>query len=243
MVPKIIQNFGDKGEGARLTRAGKDSGDAAPAGRRPASGATKLCGKNTCGTAKNGKNATGVSPQDSMGKDKSQPVITCFLTGGTQERETRAESRRARITTKRLQDVVHKVAKSCTEIKEKLNIMEDRTTAVEVDVEALKEQLESHGGQLTDIMWILEDQENRQRRNNLCFFGIEEGVEGNDVRVYMIKTLRGAAPELINWDWEIEIQRAHRFPRVRCEGGRKVESKYPTAILFFWQSFVKAGHL
>ncbi|KAJ1151707.1 hypothetical protein NDU88_004487 [Pleurodeles waltl] len=90
--------------------------------------------------------------------------------------ETRAESRRARIATKRLQGAVRKVAKSRTEIEEKLNTMEDRTTAVEADVKALKEQLESHGGQLTDIMWKLEDQDNRQRRNNLRFLGIEEGV-------------------------------------------------------------------
>ncbi|KAJ1202213.1 hypothetical protein NDU88_006014 [Pleurodeles waltl] len=61
-------------------------------------------------------------------------------------------SRWARIATKLLQGAVRKVVKSCTEIEEKLNTMEDRTTAVEADVEALKEQLESHGGQLTDIM-------------------------------------------------------------------------------------------
>ncbi|KAJ1172401.1 hypothetical protein NDU88_004248 [Pleurodeles waltl] len=93
--------------------------------------------------------------------------------------ETRAESRRAQVATKRLQGAVRKVVKSCTEIEEKLNKMEDRTMAVEADVEALKEQSESHGGQLTDIMWKLEDQENRQRRNNLRFLGIEEGAEGN----------------------------------------------------------------
>ncbi|KAJ1176377.1 hypothetical protein NDU88_001658 [Pleurodeles waltl] len=85
MEPKTIWNFGDKGDGARLTPAGKDSGDTAPAGRRSASGATKLCGKNTGGTAKDDKNATGIPPPDSRGKDKSQPVITCFMTGGTQE--------------------------------------------------------------------------------------------------------------------------------------------------------------
>ncbi|KAJ1145791.1 hypothetical protein NDU88_012075 [Pleurodeles waltl] len=90
--------------------------------------------------------------------------------------ETRVESRWARITTKHLQGAVPKVAKSCTEIKENLNTIEDRTTAVEVDVEALREQLETHRGQLTDIMWNLEDQENWQRRNNLRVLGIEEGA-------------------------------------------------------------------
>ncbi|KAJ1216317.1 hypothetical protein NDU88_003920 [Pleurodeles waltl] len=103
--------------------------------------------------------------------------------------ETKVESRRAQIATKRLQGTVHKVVKSCIEIEEKLNTMEERMMAVEADVEALREQCLAHGGQLTDIMWKLEDQENRQRRNNLRFLGIGEGVEGNDTRAYMIKTL------------------------------------------------------
>ncbi|KAJ1155969.1 hypothetical protein NDU88_008694 [Pleurodeles waltl] len=83
--------------------------------------------------------------------------------------ETRVQSRRFWIATKRLQGTVRKVVKSCIEIEEKLNTMEERTMAVEADVEALK--FESHGRQLTDILWKLKDQENRQRRNNLRFLG------------------------------------------------------------------------
>ncbi|KAJ1156228.1 hypothetical protein NDU88_008952 [Pleurodeles waltl] len=67
--------------------------------------------------------------------------------------ETRAESRRARNATKHLQGAVRKAVKSCTETEEKLSVMENRTAAVEADIEALKEQTETHGGQLTDIMW------------------------------------------------------------------------------------------
>ncbi|KAJ1152159.1 hypothetical protein NDU88_004936 [Pleurodeles waltl] len=48
--------------------------------------------------------------------------------------ETRAESRRARIPTKHLQGSVCKVVKSCTEIEEKLSVMENRTAAVEADI-------------------------------------------------------------------------------------------------------------
>ncbi|KAJ1112330.1 hypothetical protein NDU88_000598 [Pleurodeles waltl] len=52
MAPKAARNFGDKGEGARITHAGKDSGDAGFTGRRPVSGVTQREGKNTGGTAK-----------------------------------------------------------------------------------------------------------------------------------------------------------------------------------------------
>ncbi|KAJ1194386.1 hypothetical protein NDU88_003675 [Pleurodeles waltl] len=118
--------------------------------------------------------------------------------------ETRAESRRARMATTRLQGTVRKVVKSCIEIEGKLSTMEERTMAVEADIVALREQTTAHNGQLTDNMWKLEDQENRQRRNNLRFLGIGEGAEGNDIRAYMIKILRDAFPELTNWDWESE---------------------------------------
>ncbi|KAJ1163443.1 hypothetical protein NDU88_003901 [Pleurodeles waltl] len=128
------------------------------------------------------------------------------------QNETRAESRRARMATKHLQGTVRKVVKSCAEIDGKLSTMEERTMAVEANIDALRAQTATHEGQLTDIMWKLEDQENRQRRSNLCFLGIKEGEEGNNIRAYMIKMLQDAFPELTNWDWESEFQRVHRYP-------------------------------
>ncbi|KAJ1164286.1 hypothetical protein NDU88_004731 [Pleurodeles waltl] len=152
--------------------------------------------------------------------------------------ETRAESRRARMATKQLQATVRKVVKSCLEIEEKLNTMETITSVVEVEVEVLKEQVGTQRGQLTDIMWKLEDYENRQRRNNLRFLGIEEGVEGNDIRVFMIKLLRNAFPELTKWDLEAEIQRVHRFPLARRMGEHNSRLKHPRAILGFCGNYL-----
>ncbi|KAJ1133137.1 hypothetical protein NDU88_011434 [Pleurodeles waltl] len=121
--------------------------------------------------------------------------------------ETRIESRHARVATKRLQGTVRKVAKSCTEIGAKLWLMEERIGAVEEDVDALKEQSATRDDQMTDVMWKLEDFENQQRINNLRFLGIPEGLEGSNIQTYMVKLLRGAFPELGNWDWENELQR------------------------------------
>ncbi|KAJ1186911.1 hypothetical protein NDU88_003691 [Pleurodeles waltl] len=71
--------------------------------------------------------------------------------------ETRVESRRARLATKQLQGTVHKVVKSCIEIEGKLSSMEERTSVVEGEIEALRAQTITHEVQLTDIMWKLED--------------------------------------------------------------------------------------
>ncbi|KAJ1087997.1 hypothetical protein NDU88_001156 [Pleurodeles waltl] len=75
--------------------------------------------------------------------------------------ETRVESRRARMATKRLQGSVRKVAKSCTEIETKLCTIEERIVAVEEDVDSLKQQNAIQESQMTDVMWKLEDLENR----------------------------------------------------------------------------------
>ncbi|KAJ1143052.1 hypothetical protein NDU88_009364, partial [Pleurodeles waltl] len=106
--------------------------------------------------------------------------------------ETRAESHRARLATKQLQGTVRKVVKYCTEIEGKLSLMEERTSVVEGEIEAEKAQTTMHEGQLTDIMWKLEDQENRQRRNNLRCLGVKEEAEGSNIRAYMIKVLQEA---------------------------------------------------
>ncbi|KAJ1138658.1 hypothetical protein NDU88_005039 [Pleurodeles waltl] len=58
--------------------------------------------------------------------------------------ETRAESRRARLATKQLQGTVRKVVKSCTEIEGKLSSMEERTSVVEGEIEALRAQTTTH---------------------------------------------------------------------------------------------------
>ncbi|KAJ1169994.1 hypothetical protein NDU88_001875 [Pleurodeles waltl] len=125
--------------------------------------------------------------------------------------ETRIESRRARVATKRLQGSVRKVAKSCMEIEAKLCSMEDRIVAVEDDMDTLKEQNSARDGQLTDVMWKIEDLENRQRRNNLRFLGIPEGLEGNNIQAYMVTLLRGAFPELGNRDWDNEETAKHPY--------------------------------
>ncbi|KAJ1208936.1 hypothetical protein NDU88_004315 [Pleurodeles waltl] len=119
--------------------------------------------------------------------------------------ETRIESRRARIATKKLQGSVRKVAKSCMEIEAKLSSMEDRIVAVKEDMDTLKEQSAARDVQMTDVMWKMEDLENRQRRNNLRFLGIPEGLEGNNRQAYMVNLLRGAFPELGDRDWGLQL--------------------------------------
>ncbi|KAJ1198172.1 hypothetical protein NDU88_002016 [Pleurodeles waltl] len=277
MAPKTTWNLGDKSEGAKTTRIGKNKGETAGANKRLTSITGKAAGKNMAGPVRDAKMESDLSSADrsfseSEGSETSEagnkspsneltvrqyrqrkPVgirpgsqegfenvvstsgrtlkwhyssigIADIPTSGSQgpvnekidtgtsagnpgnaytmctdagilqsiyssikelQTETRIESRRARIATKRLQGTVRKVAKSCTEIEAKLCAMEERIVAVEEDVDTLKEQSAARDGQLTDVMWKMEDLENRQRRNNLRFLARPEGLEGNDIQAYM----------------------------------------------------------
>ncbi|KAJ1154167.1 hypothetical protein NDU88_006921 [Pleurodeles waltl] len=83
MAPKSSQNLGEKGEGARTERIGKANGESIPGRRRPVSATGKLSGKTSAGATKDVKSS--IPPPPSPVKDKIQPSITCYLTGGLQE--------------------------------------------------------------------------------------------------------------------------------------------------------------
>ncbi|KAJ1142027.1 hypothetical protein NDU88_008355 [Pleurodeles waltl] len=85
MAPKTAQNSGDKTDGDKITRIGKDKGDSAGASRRPTSIMAKPTGKNTTGLGKDAKTEDSITPLlEVRGKDKSQS-ITSFLAAGAQE--------------------------------------------------------------------------------------------------------------------------------------------------------------
>ncbi|KAJ1151090.1 hypothetical protein NDU88_003877 [Pleurodeles waltl] len=128
----------------------------------------------------------------------------------SQHKQTQRDSKKARVATKQLQVAISKVAKTCSEIGERIAAIECRADALESDLGAVTKQAAMHESQLSDIQWKVEDFENRQRRNNLRLIGIQEGVEGQDSRAFIIRLLKTALPEQTGWDWEKEIQRAHR---------------------------------
>ncbi|KAJ1155605.1 hypothetical protein NDU88_008334 [Pleurodeles waltl] len=151
-------------------------------------------GQQLLGSNDRGENNEGAKSDICVVNTDSGMLQSIFNSIKEFQTETRIESRRARVATKRLQGSVRKVAKSCTEIEAKLCTMDERIGAVEEEVDTLKQQNVTQESQMTDVMWKLEELENRQRRNNLRFLGIEEGLEGNDIRSYMIKLLQGAFP-------------------------------------------------
>ncbi|KAJ1175757.1 hypothetical protein NDU88_001043 [Pleurodeles waltl] len=123
--------------------------------------------------------------------------------------QAQKESRKAKMANRQLQSSIKKVVKSCQDISTRIASMETHTEILETEVKATAVQTASQGQQILDIQWKLEDAEDRQRRNNLRILGIAEGLEGQDTRAFIVSLFKKAFPDLLEWNWEREIQRAH----------------------------------
>ncbi|KAJ1114762.1 hypothetical protein NDU88_002993 [Pleurodeles waltl] len=111
-----------------------------------------------------------------------------------------------------MQTQIRQVAKTCSEFTSYIEEAETRISRLEDDVGSQKMARENMEKQLEDTQWKLTDLEDRLRRNNLRVLGIPEGVEGSDPRLFVVALFKEAFRDLHQWEWEREIQRAHRFP-------------------------------
>ncbi|KAJ1190122.1 hypothetical protein NDU88_006861 [Pleurodeles waltl] len=117
--------------------------------------------------------------------------------------------------------------------------METRTDALETEVKATAKQTAAQEQQILDMQWKLEDAENRQRRNNLRILGIAEGLEGLDSRAYIVLLFKRVFPDLPGWNWETEIQRAHRFPLFKKKQVLNTNrgQNYSSSIIIYFGNF------
>ncbi|KAJ1156797.1 hypothetical protein NDU88_009514 [Pleurodeles waltl] len=118
------------------------------------------------------------SKTDALNAETASPSPSLHLIYQTimaQHKQTQRDSKKARVATKQLQVAVSKVAKTCSEIGERIAAIECRADVLESDLGSVTKQAAMHETQLSDIQWKVEDFENRQRRNNLRSIGIQEG--------------------------------------------------------------------
>ncbi|KAJ1215573.1 hypothetical protein NDU88_003181 [Pleurodeles waltl] len=89
MAPKASRNLGDKSEGAKTTRTGRDKGESAGLNKRLKSTTGKAAGKKTSRLMKDAKMSDSTtSLLEIKLKGKNQSTITAFLAGGVQGTST-----------------------------------------------------------------------------------------------------------------------------------------------------------
>ncbi|KAM7388786.1 hypothetical protein PAMP_024936 [Pampus punctatissimus] len=126
---------------------------------------------------------------------------------------------------------LEEIRRTTTSVEGKLSLLISRVVEVEKRVEwledsdkELKASLEASPlatkAELESLSDKLEDMENRNRRNNLRFVGVQEGKESGDMTVFMQKLLTS----IFGWDETAqppEIDRAHRAPTPRPSSGER----------------------
>lgn len=168
-----------------------------------------------------------------VGANQNTSLDLLYETLKQMQGEARAEGRRARHASQKIQASLKKVNKLYTDMAEKVAQVEERTGRLEDEVSKWQNFRQTQEKMAEDVQWKLEDFENLQRRNNIRLLGVAEGLEEKDPRKFVVKLLRGAFPEMTEWNWENEIQRAHRFPLTPKKSLGSMQTERPRAILIF----------
>ncbi|KAJ1208189.1 hypothetical protein NDU88_003575 [Pleurodeles waltl] len=153
------------------------------------------------------------------------------------QEESKSESRRTQLACRKMQIQIRRVAKTCSEFATRMEEVETRISHLEDEAGSHQVTREAMEKQLEDTQWKLTDLEDRLRRNNLRVLGIPEGLEGSDTHSFMVTLFKEAFPDLHQWDWDREIQRAHRFPFSRAGLNSVGGSGRPRAMLISLLNF------
>ncbi|KAJ1177721.1 hypothetical protein NDU88_002973 [Pleurodeles waltl] len=97
------------------------------------------------------------------------------------------------------------------DFQSRVSDLEQRVIALEDHLHTMPEQ----GQELLFLRSKLIDLENRSCRDNVCFFGFPEHIEGTDIQAFLKTTL----PTLtgLSFDSPLEFQRAHRLGLKQAE--------------------------
>ncbi|KAJ1100198.1 hypothetical protein NDU88_005285 [Pleurodeles waltl] len=147
------------------------------------------------------------------------------------QEESKSESRRTQLAGLKMQIQIRRVAKTCSEFTTRMEEVETRISHLEDEAGSHQVTREAMEKQLEDTQWKLTDLEDSLRRNNLRILGVPEGLEGADTHSFMVALFKEAFPDLHQWDWDREIQRAHRFPFSKVGSNSEGGSGRPRAIL------------
>ncbi|KAJ1148649.1 hypothetical protein NDU88_001477 [Pleurodeles waltl] len=122
------------------------------------------------------------------------------------------------------------IREACKILEIKFDLLAKRTQVLEETVESLKEDvvlikqdLRQSKVSKQELQDKLERLENAARRNNLRILNIPEGVEGDDIKLYIASLIENTLQlEETDKDIAADIQRIHRDPFRRDPGKKKL---------------------
>ncbi|KAJ1156823.1 hypothetical protein NDU88_009540 [Pleurodeles waltl] len=116
------------------------------------------------------------------------------------------------------------IREACEMLEAKFDLLANRTQILEEkeDVILIKQDLRQSRASEQDLQDKLERLENAARRNNLRIFNVPEGVEGDDIKIFIASLIKDTLQlEETEQDIAADIQRIHRDPFRRDPGRKK----------------------
>ncbi|KAJ1090530.1 hypothetical protein NDU88_003662 [Pleurodeles waltl] len=120
-----------------------------------------------------------------------------------------------------------RIREACEVLESKINLLSDRLGKLEAVVEAHEERVLAQSKDILQLKRgekLLQDKlevlENNMRRNNIRLLGVPEGLEGENIKSYVISLIREVLPSMVGINLEEDIQRVHRDP-FKKNPGRK----------------------
>ncbi|KAJ1213341.1 hypothetical protein NDU88_000979 [Pleurodeles waltl] len=150
--------------------------------------------------------------------------------------ESKTESHRTQLACRKMQTQICCMAVTCSEFTTRIGEAETRISRLEDDVVSQGALGDSMEKKLEDAQWKLTDLEDKLRLNNLRVLGKPEGAEGTDPHGFIVALFKEAFPDLNQWEWEREIQRAHQF-HVNIRAKSSAGDIKPRAMLIFLLNF------
>ncbi|KAJ1166922.1 hypothetical protein NDU88_007317 [Pleurodeles waltl] len=169
-------------------------------------------------------------PPSTGGSAEPPSLDLIYRTMVQNHEQAQRESRKMEAANRQLQLSIKKVVKSCQDIGVRIATMETRTEELEIEVKAATAQTTTHGQQISDIQWKLEDAENCQRRNNLRILGIAEDLEGQDTRAYIASLFKTAFPDLIGMTQGWHIDKIKLIEVLRHPTSCGIKNLYPLLL-------------
>ncbi|KAJ1189843.1 hypothetical protein NDU88_006585 [Pleurodeles waltl] len=102
---------------------------------------------------------------------------------------------------------------TCSNLEAKIENLTQHTLDLEVGFQTLQSVVQENVQEVSRLKSKLERFENNARRNNVRILGVKEGLEGSDIKTFVLSLLKNYFLR-DNWmdNMEVEIQRVHRDP-------------------------------
>ncbi|KAJ1192968.1 hypothetical protein NDU88_002274 [Pleurodeles waltl] len=123
----------------------------------------------------------------------------------------------------------NRIQRTCSNLEGKIENVTQRTLDLEVGLQSLQSAMQENSQEVSLLKSKLERLENNARRNNVRILGVKEGLEGSDIKTFVISLLKNSFPPegWITWKQKYSEYIGIHLNNIQGERVPKDLSKFP----------------